>query len=289
MPEGHTIHRLARDVRRRFAGTAVQVSSPQGPFTAGAALLDGARLHSTQAHGKHFFARFDGPPAADLDGTPDAAASRWLHVHLGLFGKVSVGDGPPPPIRGAVRLRMVSPTSWLDLRGPTACRVVTPDEKAALHARLGADPLRPDADPTAAGNAVRRSRRPLGALLLDQHLVAGVGNVYRAEVLFLHGLHPWLPGQALDAARWDALWADLVRLLRAGVRSGRIVTTDPLDRPSRNGARRAGAVRRTDAHYVYRREDAPCRRCGTAIAHDVLAARRIFWCPTCQPYGTPHE
>jgi endonuclease-8 len=116
---------------------------------------------------------------------------------------------------------------------------------------------------------------------MDQSVIAGVGNVYRAEVLFRHGLDPQLPGRALDKARWDALWADLVSLMRAGVRRGRIDTVAPEHDP-----RRTGRAPRQDRHggevYAYRRAGSPCLVCGTPIAH-VEHAANLFWCPTCQP------
>ena len=105
MPEGHTLHRLARAQRRQFAGLPVHVTSPQGRF-AGAALVDGRVLDDVTAHGKHLFAAF---------------GDRIVHVHLGLFGKYAAGPGDPPQPRGAVRMRWVAESGWSDLRGPTAC------------------------------------------------------------------------------------------------------------------------------------------------------------------------
>jgi formamidopyrimidine-DNA glycosylase len=263
VPEGHTVHRLARQHRAVFGGREVSVASPQGRFGAGADLLDGRRLTGAEAHGKHEFLRFEG--------------GRWLHVHLGLYGAWTFGVGDPPPPRGAVRVRLSAPQAWAELRGPTACEVLTPAEVVAVRARLGADPLRKDADPVATGERIRRSRVPLGALLMQQEIVSGVGNVYRAEVLFRARLDPWRPGRDLEPDRWDALWADLVTLLRDGVRRGRIVTTEPADR-----ARRRGTVTREDAHYVYRRTGLPCRICGTAVLTEPMAGRNLYRCAVCQ-------
>jgi formamidopyrimidine-DNA glycosylase len=253
------------------------VDSPQGRFAAGAGRLDGRVLVGAEAHGKHLFLGFLGF-VDDAERRPD----RWLHVHLGLYGGWTFGVGPAPLPRGAVRVRLLGDQAWAELRGPTACEVLTPDDVAAVRARLGADPLRRDADPAAAGERVRRSRAPLGALLMQQEVVAGVGNVYRAEALFRQRIDPWAPGRSLDAAGWDALWADLVVLLRDGVRRGRIVTTLPADRS------RGGVVRREDAHYVYRRADMPCRVCGTPVVAEPMAGRTLYRCPTCQA-GRPHD
>jgi endonuclease-8 len=268
VPEGHTIHRLARDHKRLFGGAPVAASSPQGRFRQGAALLDGEVLTRTDAHGKHLFHGF---------GTAGRAPAQWLHIHLGLYGKFATGPLPAPPPVGQVRLRLAGAEHYADLRGPIACEVLTPAEKTALQARLGADPLRADADPDAAWERISRSRTSLGQLLMDQAVVAGVGNVYRAEVLFRHGVDPQRPGRDLDRADWDAIWADLVDLLRAGVRAGRIVTTRREDRD-----RRSGTPTREDSFYVYRRTGLPCRRCGTEIRTAPMATRNLYWCPVCQ-------
>ena len=268
MPEGHTIHRLARHHKRLFGGAPVSASSPQGRFAEGAALLDGLVLGRTDAHGKHLFHGYGGTTR-----TPE----RWLHVHLGLIGKFTTGEGPAPAPLGQVRLRLVGSGHYADLRGPMACEVLTPPDKAALQAKLGADPLRADADPDRAWARISRSPTSIGQLLMDQTVVAGVGNVYRAEVLFRHGIDPHRPGRDLDREQWDGVWADLVALLRAGVRAGRIVTTRPEDRD-----RRRGTPSREDATYVYRRTGLPCRLCGTPVRTEPMAARNLYWCPACQ-------
>jgi endonuclease VIII len=274
VPEGHSIHRLAGRHRRLLVGHRVAASSPQGRFAEGAALIDGAALVRTDAWGKHLFHHYR--HAAD---SPDAPPL-LLHVHLGLYGKFRDGTGEPEEPRGALRLRLTTDdgSHWLDLRGPTACELLDPPSYDALLARLGPDPLRPRTDPEPWVVRVRRSRAPLGTLLLDQSVVAGIGNVYRAELLFRHGLHPWLPGRDADPDTLRATWRDLRDLMRAGVRSGRIVTTEPEHRE-----RAAGRARRTDAHYVYGRAGLTCRVCGAEVVDADLAARRLFWCPSCQP------
>ncbi len=262
VPEGHTLHGLARDQNLAFAGKQVRVTSPQGTFAAGAALIDGRVLDGVTAHGKHLFADF---------------GERILHVHLGLFGKYTAGVGAPPEPRGALRMRWVADEHWTDLRGATACEVLDPAEVDTISARLGPDPLRPRPRGEAAYARISRSRAPIAGLLMDQSVLSGVGNVYRAEILFRHRIPPYLPGRELTADRWNVLWSDLVSLMRAGLRSGRIVTTRPMDRE-----RSRGPVRPTDAHYVYRRTGLLCRVCGTPIAMRLLAARKLYWCPTCQ-------
>ncbi|WP_128376685.1 Fpg/Nei family DNA glycosylase [Streptomyces cavernae] len=267
MPEGHTIHRLAQDYTSHFAGGTTRVTSPQGKFTDAAALLDGTPLAEADAHGKHLFLGF-----RDTD---------WIHIHLGLFGKVNFGAAPPPPPTETVRLRLANDTAYVDLRGPTTCALITPAEKQAIHDRLGPDPLRADADPAAAYRRVSRSRTTIAALLMDQKIIAGVGNVYRAEVLFRHRIDPYRAGKDITAAEWDAVWTDLVELMREGVRNNRIDTVRPEHTPEA-----MGRPPRKDDHggevYVYRRAAMPCHLCGGEIRTADLAARNLFWCPACQ-------
>jgi len=273
VPEGHTIHRLAREHKQLFGGEPVAASSPQGRFADGAVLLDGQPLTGTDAHGKHLFHRYGGD---------DSGGGNWLHVHLGLYGDFRTGAAPVPVPVGQIRLRLVGERHWAELRGPTVCEVITDAEKDALHARLGPDPLRDDADPAAAWARISRSRTAIGRLLMDQEVIAGVGNVYRAEVLFRHGIDPRLPGRELDRASWQSIWDDLVALMREGVRVGRIDTVRPEHTPEA-----MGRPPRVDDHggevYVYRRHGQPCLLCGDEVRIEVVAARNLYWCPTCQP------
>ncbi|GAA2597076.1 Fpg/Nei family DNA glycosylase [Streptomyces axinellae] len=275
MPEGHTIHRLARDCADRFAGRPLDAASPQGKFADGSALVHGAELTATEAHGKHLFLGF-GPLG-------------WVHVHLGLYGTFRFGEGTPPPPVGQVRLRLATrpaglsgePLHYADLRGPTRCELLAEPEKRAIDDRLGPDPLRPASDPEAAWARVSRSRTSVAALLMDQKVVSGVGNVYRAEVLFRHGIDPYRPGRELQRSEWDAIWSDLVALMNEGVRNNRIDTVRAEHTPEA-----MGRAPRVDDHggevYVYRRAGQPCLICGSPVSSAELAARNLFWCPGCQ-------
>ncbi|MGH3932263.1 MAG: Fpg/Nei family DNA glycosylase [Pseudonocardiaceae bacterium] len=270
MPEGHTVHRLALRHQRCYAGSPVAVSSPQGRFASAAAVLDGRVLEGVEALGKHLFHGYG----------PDLV----VHVHLGLYGAFTEARLPVAPPRGQVRMRLVGATHWTDLRGPMACDLLTDPEVDAVRARLGPDPLRPDADPDRAWARISRSPAPLATLLMDQSVLAGIGNVYRAEVLFRHRLDPWRPGRDLRADEWAAVWSDLVELMDDGVRRGRIDTVAPEHDPVRTGR-----APRQDRHggevYVYRRAGAPCLVCGTEVATAAHAGRHLYWCPTCQPPG----
>ena len=275
MPEGHTLHRLADGIRERFADRPVRVSSPQGRFADAAALLDGTRLLDAQAWGKQLFVEFEG--------------GRFVQVHLGLIGSFDLVDGAAPPPRGAVRLRLATDpgdpagaASYGDLRGATICALLTADQRQAVLDRLGPDPLRDDADWTAAWARISRSRKPIGALLMDQAVLAGVGNVYRAELLYRHRMHPHRPGHTLRRGQFQAMWEDLVALMHDGVRTGRIDTVRDDHTPEA-----MGRDPRVDDHggevYVYRRTGQPCLVCGARIRTGELAGRNLFWCPQCQP------
>ncbi|MFF0814458.1 Fpg/Nei family DNA glycosylase [Rhodococcus sp. NPDC003318] len=264
MPEGHTLHRLAREHQRHFAGAPVRVSSPQGRFDAGAASVDGRVLERAEANGKHLLHHYEG--------------GRIVHVHLGLYGKFTEMPLPMGAPVGQVRMRMVGAQVGTDLRGPTACEIYDVPQVRALERRLGPDPLRQNADPDRAWRRISKSQTAIGALLMDQAVLAGVGNVYRAEVLFRHGIHPDRPGAKVGRAEWDAVWTDLVGLMAVGVDAGVMHVV----RPEHDHGAPSYAVDRPRT-YVYRRAGEPCRVCGTPVLHAVMKARNLFWCPACQP------
>lgn len=333
MPEGHSVHRIARQFDRNIVGRAVRASSPQGRFAEGAELLDGRVAESVQAVGKQMFLQFEG--------------DTWLRVHLGMYGAwdfagevvadptiasangrmgqtnqrgtildddepildsagenslTSIGaprrarvhvrmseqttglpeeDGEwPPPVVGQVRLRLLTDVTCADLRGPTACRLQTPDEVLATIAKLGPDPL---VDDHAEGEerftaVVRRKPTAIGLLLMDQSVVSGIGNVYRAELLYRARLNPHTPGREVPEELVRSIWRDWVNLLAIGVETGQMMTMDDLD-PDQW---RAAMANRDDRHWVYRRQGLPCRTCGTAILLEEMGARKLYWCPYCQ-------
>lgn len=262
MPEGHTLHRLARLHQRRYAGSRVRVSSPQGRF-ADAAFLDGREFRRASAWGKHLFHQYEG--------------TAIVHVHLGLYGTFREHRTPMPEPRGQIRMRIVGDGYGTDLRGPTACEVIDEVQMAMILDRLGPDPLREDADPESAWSRIVKSRRAIGALLMDQSVLAGVGNVYRSELLFRHGIDPYRPGRDIDADEFAAAWTDLVELMKVGVRRGRIIVV----RPEHDHGAPAYGPRRPRT-YVYRRAGEPCRLCGTTVLTAEMEGRNLFWCPGCQ-------
>jgi endonuclease VIII len=273
MPEGHTLRRLADDLSEVFAGRVTRASSPQGRFAAEAAVLDGTELVTVDSAGKHLFV--------------ELAGEQVVHVHLGLIGSFRIGTGPAPDPVGQVRLRLAveddgRDPAYADLRGATRCALITPEGRASVIARLGPDPLRPDADPARAWARIGKSNRPIGDLLMDQEVVAGIGNVYRAEVLFRQRIHPLRPGRTLRRSQFQAMWDDLVKLMADGVRVNRIDTVRTEHSPQE-----MGREPRRDDHggevYVYRRHEQECHVCGTRVRTEVLSGRNLFWCPRCQP------
>ena len=284
MPEGHTIHALAARLDRAFAGRRVAASSPQGRFSVEAAVLDGRQLVGSAAVGKHLFVHF----GDDL----------LLHVHLGLIGQFPVRplgeDGVPSPV-GAVRLRLVGESHVADLRGPMICALVTPERRDEVVASLGPDPLDTTADGDRAWQRLQRSRKPIAELLMNQSFVAGVGNVYRCEVLHRHALDPFTPGVDLTHEAWLAIWHDLVDLLPLGVAFSQILTMDDQIEQARDLVDDGTAAQHSATltgerlgdwferrFHTYQRTGEPCLRCGTPIQAQAVAGRTLYWCPGCQ-------
>lgn len=265
MPEGHTIHRLARDLARDLRGVPVHATSPQGRFADRAARLDGAVLRRAEAYGKQLFLDF--------------ADGEILSVHLGLIGKFRrhpVGREPSPQTR--LRLEPEGAGHAWDLTGPMVCDLVDPEARARTAAAIGPDPLRRDGDAAEFVRRCRRTRAAIGAVLLDQRVIAGIGNVYRAELCFLRGVDPRRTAAALDDDALLGLWDEAGAQLRNGVRINRIVTRVP-DELGRTVLSHIPAGERL---YVYKRGGEPCHRCGTPITPTELAGRTIWFCGSCQ-------
>lgn len=279
MPEGHVIHRLADELAVAFAGRDVRVTSPQGRFAAAAELLDGTTLRTADAYGKHLLIDFG--PASPAEPVGSLSPGPFVHIHLGLIGKLRWVR--PGPVEGAdtLRLRIETDEHAAELRGPQTCALIGPGEVTGLLAGLGPDPLRADADPARAWQRVHRSGRSIASLLMDQGVAAGVGNIYRAEVLYRQRIHPDTPGNALSARAWQRVWADLVELMPLGVRHGRIDTVRPEHTPEA-----MGREPRVDRHggevYVYRRAGQPCLVCGREVRVREFEGRNLYWCAKCQ-------
>ncbi len=240
----------------------MRAGSPQGLFSAGAAELDGQPLERAEAWGKHLFVRFADRPV--------------LHVHLGLIGKLRP-KGPDAPIEGQIRLRLQNECETWDLTGPMTCALIDPSEVRAVTAELGPDPLRHRRGPDEFTTALGRRRRAIAEVLLDQGVIAGIGNVYRSEFCYMLGVHPGRPANDLSASEAADLWNLAVEQLRRGVKLNRIVTRDPAEVGTT-----AGRIRGDDRLYVYKREGLPCHRCSTEIRLAELGPRKAWFCPVCQ-------
>lgn len=288
MPEGHVIHRLADEFTRVFGTQRLHITSPQGRFATEAELVDGSRLERAEAFGKHLFLHFDA-----------ASDEHIIYIHLGLIGHLRFEDREK--VWGQIRVRFETldddgssgssssenagsedaTNLAANLRGPQWCRLITDEEYAIAVGKIGEDPIRDDANPRQVWAKVQRSKRSIGSLLMDQKLFAGVGNIYRAEVLFRHQQSPFTPGNAIDRSVFFAMWEDLVVLMRQGVVDGEINTVrdehtpEVMHRPARDDEH-GGEV------YVYRRAGDDCYVCGSDIAMKAYEGRNLFWCPTCQ-------
>jgi len=177
-----------------------------------------------------------------------------------------------------VRLRLAGEHGVADLTGPAACELLDAEGLAAVRRRLGPDPLRDDGDIEVFVAGVRRRRRPIGELLMDQSVISGVGNIFRAETLLRCGVSPFRAGDRLSADRVRSLWRDLVPLMEYGVATGFITTVEAADVPDPLPEGDEEAAR----WYVYHRTARPCLRCGAPVRERTVAGRRLFWCAACQ-------
>jgi endonuclease-8 len=262
VPEGNEIHRFAERHAVALAGKRLRVDSPNGAFP-DASILDGRILKSVEAFGKHLGYVF----APDL----------IVHIHLGMFGDFWEGKMPLPPEKGALRLRMWTKTDWVELRGATDCSVFDGKKWQALLDRLGPDPLHEESDPAPAFAVIEKRSTPIGLLLMDQSIFAGIGNIFRAELLFRAKVNPARPGRAVGITALRGIWRDARKLMRSAMDDRRIVTTKPKDRPHPSGA-----VQDQEVHYVYRRHGKPCFVCGATIKKQDMGGRTVYWCPDCQ-------
>ncbi len=273
------------------------MDGPQGRFV-DSDVLDGRKLLRVMAVGKHL--------------GYDFGKDRILHVHLGLQGDFTEGSGALPAVKGALRLRMWSAEkvkrpavegvskrhgwyseddgtgnlvpeeiAWVELRGPMDCSVYTQAMWEKLLERLGPDPL--NGDPVdKALERIAKSKKPIAALLMEQDVMAGIGNIYRAELLYRARLNPFVLGRDVAPAVVKAMWKDALPLMRAGMVDRRIVTTRAKDRPTK----KTGQALKEEAHYVYRRQGQPCFVCGTKVRKmENFAGRNLYWCDVCQQTG----
>lgn len=255
MPEGHLIHHLAEAHARELAGATTRASSPQGRFARQAAMLDGRTLDEVKPFGKHLFYRW---------------GNDVVHVHLGKQGLFLEFPTPGPPPRAGVRLRLEGEHTTIDLIAPRVCELGTREMCEEIVSRLGPDPLRQESVGADVVDAMVGTSRPIGAVLLDQSVVSGVGNVLRAEVLSVARIHPSTPANRLTRDALARLWEELVTLMRRSKELGRIRTIDA-----------DAELSDADTRFVYKQER--CRRCGTRVEVAQIGGRTSYACPRCQP------
>ena len=255
MPEGHILHGLARDMAE-LVDRPVSATSPQGRFSTES--LSDSTVATVEAFGKHLLI--------------DMSTQESIHVHLGMRGKwlrfaPVTGSAMPQ-----VRLRLATPEVAWDLVAPSRCELLDRPAKASLIRRLGPDPLRPDADPLEAQRRIASYPGSVGAALLDQSVIAGVGNVFRAEALHACGIAPTRPARTLSGDDAAALWLVLVAMMSRALEEGRIITVDAADRLS---------LLEEESRRVYKR--GACFDCTTPVQTGAVGGRTAYWCPSCQP------
>ncbi|MEM1376802.1 MAG: DNA-formamidopyrimidine glycosylase family protein [Pseudomonadota bacterium] len=257
MPEGHTIHRAALDHAKMMVGKVVSATSPQGRFADGAAQIDGSVCSSTGAVGKHLLYHFDN----DLT----------VHIHLGLGGYFRTWPQPVDPPRDVTRLRIETATHAIDIIGPNTCEIIPTDQMDAFRLKYGADLLADKPEPERAIAAIKKSRAPIARLLMDQKVISGIGNIYRAEILWLRKLNPMTRGVDMDEATLRGLWDEMRALLQHGVKMNAIITNPAAIKAGKHCGERTN---------IFGQE--VCPRCKSEIVKSKLSGRTLYHCPTCQ-------
>lgn len=256
MPEGDTVFRTARRLHEALAGQTVTRFDLRVPRSA-TADLTGQLVHDVTPRGKHLLVHI---------------GEHTLHSHLKMEGRWHVYQPGERWRAPAFQARAIVGTARADAVGFELAMVellLTADEDRIV-GHLGPDPLGPLWDAAEAARRLSTDIRPVHVALLDQRNLAGLGNEYVNELLFVRGIVPTTPATEVDAAALVDTGARMIRANRD--RSGRTFTGDT--RPGRE-------------NWVYRREGKPCRRCGTLILRtelgaDPTAERIVFWCPRCQ-------
>lgn len=256
MPEGHTIHRAARDHKQLFVGYKIGVSSPQGRFTDGAKSINKQLCVAVEAYGKHLLYEFKN--------------NKLLHIHLGLFGRIKRQKLPVVEAKGKIRVRLIGMTHFIDINGPTICEILDKNLKGKVIDKIGPDLLRKDADPNKFFERVNRSRAKIGTLLMDQRVIAGIGNIYRTELLWRQGIHPNIPGKDLIRSQLEDLWKDARTLLEIGVKRNKIITN----------YQKAKSANK-DSLNIYKKKK--CPRCLGVISKIHVSGRTAYFCVYCQP------
>ncbi|HET8598885.1 MAG TPA: DNA-formamidopyrimidine glycosylase family protein [Segeticoccus sp.] len=262
MPEGDTVWRTARGLHRALAGEPLTRAELRWGHL-GDQDLRGATTTEVVSRGKHLLHRLD-------DG-------RTLHSHLRMEGSWRIEDTTrlrPGTLRRDDVRAVLGTARWTAVGHRLGMLELLPTaEEDRVVGHLGPDLLGPDWDPgRAVANLRRRPERPIGAALLDQTNLAGIGTIYDSETLFAERRHPWQPVGELGVAELTRLVERARRLLEVGRAHGI---------PNTTGDRRRG-----EGLYVHGRSGRPCRRCGGPVRVAMIGEppheRTMFYCPTCQ-------
>lgn len=205
-----------------------------------------------------------------------------LAVNLGMTGRLLPFPRAPrgrlSPTHPAVKLRFHGGGVLVfdDQRRFGTVEALGPEDWAARDQRMGPEPLGPGLTPARLHGALQTSRSPLRSWLLDQRRIAGVGNIYAAEALYLAGLHPYCPANRVTRSEAESLLASIRSVLRAAIDHGGTTIRDYRNADGGEGA----YARRLN---VYGRDGEPCHACGDTVERLVFSNRSAFFCPTCQP------
>ncbi len=281
MPEGDVVWRTAQRLNAALASDELTGSDLRWPSLATVDLSRRSVLEVV-SRGKHLLMRLSS--GSDAKSARDGAVPLTLHSHLRMEGSWSLhrtGARATAP-RSASGVRAVLATArWTAVGHKLGMLdLVATEREADLIGHLGPDPLGRDWDADEVVAAVlAQPTRPLGEVLLDQRVLAGVGTFYMSEALFLRGTTPWTPSGDLDQSSATALVDLLRRLLQANSVRGVQITTGQ-DRPGRR-------------NWVHARSGRPCLRCGTTVRVASLGSapqdRVAFYCPHCQSGPRPRE
>ena len=171
-----------------------------------------------------------------------------------------------------MRVRLISGTHVIDINGPSICEVLNVEEFTKLTARIGPDVLRSDANPDLAFKRISKSKSSIGSLIMNQSVMAGIGNIYRTEILWRQAVHPETLGKDINRQTFDRIWNDAKALLTLGVKHNAILT--------KRGANRSKGKYREDFN-IFAKET--CPDCKGEISRFEINGRRAFVCENCQP------
>ena len=274
MPEGPETRlaadRIAKAIQGRAADEVFFAFESLQPFRK---KLTGQQVERIDTRGKAMLTRFSGGLS--------------VYTHNQLYGRWYImGDGKMPRTQRQLRFSVRAGDQRALLYSASDIEVLTPAQEAShpFLGRLGPDLLSESPPPAEIANRIEDSRfrgRQLGALLLDQSFVAGLGNYLRAEILFEARIHPRCRGKDCTAEERQQIAQQIVSVTRRAYRTRGITLAEE----HVTALKKKGVKRSAYRHWVYDRRGLPCRRCETQVVTENIGGRNCFWCPQCQPVG----